>query len=337
MTPRVRASNGQREHVVEQLNKALVEGRISPAEFGERSTAASGAVWADELSPFTGDLPRRATFSQRISVVEQLGEAAAQGYLRFPEFEERSAAANQAVWSDELAQFTHDLPAAFHFVPEHQAAPKSAPAAARRKAPSRTAMVVVLMALSAGIGVPLSVMTDEAAPIVAGSVVVPSPNPSSAVVSAPTTAPAVVRTTSAPAPSAAPSFTIECSAGQSGDKVTFTSLKSAWAENGGTYSCEAAVPESHRLTKLENAAVVMDQRIGNGESNIESLEALVSLCADTMKFEFNYDDLLDPKAEPRPYTADDFTKFDPDRLAAVYKLCPGAPTARRMREAIYSR
>ncbi|MEV4639994.1 DUF1707 domain-containing protein [Actinoplanes sp. NPDC049548] len=342
---RVRASNSQRDRVVEHLNRALAEGRITPAEFEERSAAASRTVWADELSPFTADLPRRATLHQRLYVVERLGDAAAQGYISFPEFEERSAAVNHTLWHDDLRRFTHDLPAAFQVVPEPVAAIPARSEGNRKKVkhPLGTAIAVALIVLTGGIGIPLLLRHDSASTS-APSIDAPRPVASPAVTSAvpvTTTSPAVARTTSAPAraeaPPAPPPFTIECSVGDSGNEKTFTSLKKAWAENDGTYSCEASVPESHRLSRLENAAVTIDQRTGNGENNIEALESLLSLCADTMKFEFNYDDILEPKPEPRPFTVDDFTDFDPDRLQAMYKLCPHAPTARRMREAIYSR
>ena len=331
---RVRAGNGQREQVVQRLNQALAEGRVGLTEFEERAAAAMYAQWADELSQFTADLPRRATAGQRVAVVERLGEAAAQGYLRFPEFEERSIAVNQTVWADELSEFTRDLPAAFQL----RAAPIAVELTRRsflQKHSLAAGIAAILVILGLGISIPLLLTKDDDVP----SAVVPDPIPPSAVVSVspPPSSPAAAAPASKAIQPSAPRITIACSVGESGDKKTFSSLKKAWAENGGTYFCEATVPESHRLTKLERSAVAIDQRIGNGESNIESLESLLSLCADTMQFEFNYDDITDAKPEPRPYTVDDYKKFDPDRLEAMFKLCPATPTARRIREAIYSR
>ncbi|GIE29503.1 hypothetical protein Ait01nite_025480 [Actinoplanes italicus] len=344
---RVRASNVQREQVVASLNQALVEGRISLPEFEQRSTAASFTVWADELAAFTTDLLRRATYEQRAHVVERLGEAAAQGYLKFPEFEERAAGVSHTVWATELTRFTTDLPRAFRSVP--QAAMTSTTGLAgilrvlsglpvvriAQRHPAKAAAAAAALVLAGGAGIALTggepETTTTAAPVAAASVaVIASPSRPAPTVSSTTYAATPAMSSPTPTPSTAPrEITIECNVGDSDDKVTYTSLEEVWAENSGTYFCEASVPDSHRLTKAEKKAVVIDQRIGNGDSIIDSLGVLISLCANTVEYEITDE-------ETRPTTVRDFEHFDEDRLEAVYKLCPNAPTAKLMREVIYS-
>lgn len=52
-----RASDDEREQVVERLRDAVSEGRIDLAEFEERMTLAYGARTHGELEPVTADLP----------------------------------------------------------------------------------------------------------------------------------------------------------------------------------------------------------------------------------------------------------------------------------------
>ncbi|GAA2687874.1 DUF1707 SHOCT-like domain-containing protein [Actinoplanes palleronii] len=341
---RVRASNVQRERTVQELNRALVEGRVSLAEFEQRSTAASFTVWADELATFTADLPRRATYEQRAHVVERLGEAAAQGYLQFPEFEERAVAVNQTVWAADLSRFAVDLPPAFRTVPQ---LPATAPAVLHKlsgfgavkiaqRNPAKTAAFAAILVVIVGAGVVAwgtrSKPSEPSAAVEASATASAEHTPRPATPAATTQIP-TKKATTAQIPTttvATPEITIECNVGRSDDKVTYTSLEDAWAENSGTYFCEAQVPDSHRLTGAEKKAVVIDQRIGNGDSIIDSLGVLLSFCADTVKYEVTDE-------ETRPTTVRDFEQFGDERLAAMYQLCPAAPTAKLMREVIYSR
>ena len=53
----VRASDHERELVVERLSRALRNGRITLAEYDERVTVAYAAVHRADLSRLTEDLP----------------------------------------------------------------------------------------------------------------------------------------------------------------------------------------------------------------------------------------------------------------------------------------
>lgn len=54
----VRASDAEREAVVEQLQRALVQGRLTVSEFDERVRAAYAARTLGALADLTRDLPR---------------------------------------------------------------------------------------------------------------------------------------------------------------------------------------------------------------------------------------------------------------------------------------
>lgn len=58
MQRNLRASNAEREAVVERLEHAVAEGRITMAEFDERVTAAYAALTHGDLEPLVADLPR---------------------------------------------------------------------------------------------------------------------------------------------------------------------------------------------------------------------------------------------------------------------------------------
>jgi hypothetical protein len=55
----VRASNAERELVVERLGRAFARGRLSLDEYDERVAAAYAAVHREELARLTQDLPGR--------------------------------------------------------------------------------------------------------------------------------------------------------------------------------------------------------------------------------------------------------------------------------------
>jgi hypothetical protein len=55
--PEVRASDGDRERVVEQLRRHMGEGRLTLDEFEDRAAMAYGARTAGELVPLLSDLP----------------------------------------------------------------------------------------------------------------------------------------------------------------------------------------------------------------------------------------------------------------------------------------
>jgi DUF1707 SHOCT-like domain len=55
-TPALRASDADRDRVIELLRAALADGRLDPAEFDERLDAALAARTVDALAPLTADL-----------------------------------------------------------------------------------------------------------------------------------------------------------------------------------------------------------------------------------------------------------------------------------------
>ncbi|HEY2191327.1 MAG TPA: DUF1707 domain-containing protein [Actinomycetospora sp.] len=55
----VRASNRERELVVQRLARAFAHGRLTPAEYDERVAAAYACTDRDELARLTDDLPGR--------------------------------------------------------------------------------------------------------------------------------------------------------------------------------------------------------------------------------------------------------------------------------------
>ena len=57
VSPELRASDAEREAVVEQLRRHAAEGRIDSEELEERVTAAYAARTHGELVPLTADLP----------------------------------------------------------------------------------------------------------------------------------------------------------------------------------------------------------------------------------------------------------------------------------------
>jgi Domain of unknown function (DUF1707) len=55
--PEIRLSDADRNLVVEQLNKAVGEGRLTLAEFEDRVRGVLAARTRDDMAPFTADLP----------------------------------------------------------------------------------------------------------------------------------------------------------------------------------------------------------------------------------------------------------------------------------------
>jgi len=55
-SPALRASDADRDRVIELLRAAVADGRLDPAEFGERLDAALAARTIDALAPLTADL-----------------------------------------------------------------------------------------------------------------------------------------------------------------------------------------------------------------------------------------------------------------------------------------
>jgi hypothetical protein len=68
MTPDLRASDDDREHAVERLRTAAMEGRLDSDELEERISAAYSSRWCSELTRLTADvtpppaLPERPVF-----------------------------------------------------------------------------------------------------------------------------------------------------------------------------------------------------------------------------------------------------------------------------------
>jgi hypothetical protein len=54
---RVRASDADREAVIERLGRALVQGRLTIEEFDHRVTLVYGSTTQGELAAITRDLP----------------------------------------------------------------------------------------------------------------------------------------------------------------------------------------------------------------------------------------------------------------------------------------
>ena len=55
--PRMRAGDADRIRVVDALGRHLGEGRLTVAEFDERTARAHAAVYLDQLPPLLADLP----------------------------------------------------------------------------------------------------------------------------------------------------------------------------------------------------------------------------------------------------------------------------------------
>ncbi|GAA3679013.1 DUF1707 and FHA domain-containing protein [Nonomuraea antimicrobica] len=65
--PPFRASDGERDRAIDELRDRAVEGRISHDTFVGRVDQALRARNRDELDELVADLPRRATFRQRVA------------------------------------------------------------------------------------------------------------------------------------------------------------------------------------------------------------------------------------------------------------------------------
>ena len=57
LQPRMRAGDVDRTKVVETLGRHLADGRLTVAEFDERTAQAHAAVYLDQLPPLLADLP----------------------------------------------------------------------------------------------------------------------------------------------------------------------------------------------------------------------------------------------------------------------------------------
>ena len=56
---KIRASDAERDVVIERLSRAFGQGRLSIEELDERVTAAQAAKTREELADLTSDLPGR--------------------------------------------------------------------------------------------------------------------------------------------------------------------------------------------------------------------------------------------------------------------------------------
>ena len=87
----VRASDAERDAVVERLNRAAAEGRLDPLELDRRLDAALGARYREDLVPLTADLPAASTSpaaATPVTVEEQtsvFGDLRIAGAFRVPE------------------------------------------------------------------------------------------------------------------------------------------------------------------------------------------------------------------------------------------------------------
>jgi hypothetical protein len=69
-TPALRASDADRDRIVEQLHAAVADGRLDSAEFDERLDAALAARTLDALAPLTADLAAPSTRAALVQPAE---------------------------------------------------------------------------------------------------------------------------------------------------------------------------------------------------------------------------------------------------------------------------
>lgn len=68
LTPRMRASDAERERAATRVQEAGAEGRLTLAEIDERLGAVYASTYSDELTAFTADLPERGPRRPRAGV-----------------------------------------------------------------------------------------------------------------------------------------------------------------------------------------------------------------------------------------------------------------------------
>jgi hypothetical protein len=66
--PEIRVSDAERNVVVEQLNQAVGEGRLTLAEFEDRVQGVLAARTRDDIAPFTADLPAAAAAADIVTL-----------------------------------------------------------------------------------------------------------------------------------------------------------------------------------------------------------------------------------------------------------------------------
>ena len=84
----VRASDAERDDVVERLNRAAAEGRLDPLELDRRLDAALGATMRHDLVPLTADLPSTSASHGLVPVKERssvFGDLRVAGCFHVPE------------------------------------------------------------------------------------------------------------------------------------------------------------------------------------------------------------------------------------------------------------
>lgn len=86
---RDRASDGEREDVAAMLARAMVAGRLTPAEYSDRAATAQSARYRDQLDGLLADLPGAALHSSHRSDVLDLeaglgGSISRRGYWKVP-------------------------------------------------------------------------------------------------------------------------------------------------------------------------------------------------------------------------------------------------------------
>jgi Domain of unknown function (DUF1707) len=113
-TPALRASDTDRDRVIENLRAAVADGRLDPAEFDERLDAALAARTLDALTPLTTDLAApndRATLARPaepalalLTVKQKHGVARREGRWTLPH-----RLAVRTAWSEVLLDLTEAL------------------------------------------------------------------------------------------------------------------------------------------------------------------------------------------------------------------------------------
>lgn len=82
--PSLRASDAERDRVVEVLREACAEGRLTVAEFQERLDTAYAARTHGELAALTADLPQQERYQLPVPVEQGTRPAAPRGPMRYP-------------------------------------------------------------------------------------------------------------------------------------------------------------------------------------------------------------------------------------------------------------
>lgn len=99
-SPAFRASDADRDRVIERLHAAVAEGRVDPVEFDQRLDAALAARTIDELTPLITDLIAE-PFADLLTIKERHGTVRREGQWTLPR-----RLVLRTAWSDVLLDLT---------------------------------------------------------------------------------------------------------------------------------------------------------------------------------------------------------------------------------------